>query len=117
MCSKCGEDKPLSEFHRDGQKLGGLRPDCKDCVSTRTKQRAAATTAWMRQIKLERGCTDCGYNDNPVALQFDHIEDNKEFDIGSGSGRNRDALEKEIAKCEVVCANCHAIRTYERNSN
>jgi len=30
-CTKCGEDKDLSEFHKDKSKSSGLYPQCKEC--------------------------------------------------------------------------------------
>ena len=56
-------------------------------------------------------CVDCGQTDI-IVLQFDHLA-NKERDVANmltGSW-SWSAIEKEIAKCEVVCANCHRIRT------
>jgi AcrR family transcriptional regulator len=69
--------------------------------------------ARIQAIKLEAGCADCHYNGHPAALDFDHLAGTeKMFTIGSaGSGHAwRDVL-LEIAKCDVVCANCHRIRT------
>lgn len=67
----------------------------------------------IQAIKLERGCADCGYNAHPAALDFDHRKGEvKLFTIGAvGSSQSREALLAEIAKCDVVCANCHRIRT------
>jgi hypothetical protein len=56
-------------------------------------------------------CKDCGNTDTRV-LQFDHVSDNKICNVGRCKSW-KTALE-EAQKCEVVCANCHAIRTYER---
>jgi len=66
----------------------------------------------LRALKLLRGCLDCGYDDNSDALQFDHRPGTvKARTVASLSGA---ALIAEIAKCDVVCANCHAIRTATR---
>jgi hypothetical protein len=66
-------------------------------------------------IKVERGCADCGFNANPVALQFDHLDRTKKV-AGIGQLITKCApwpeILAEIDKCDVVCANCHAIRTY-----
>ena len=78
------------------------------------KKRQDETTEWMRAIKAHTGCMDCGYNSHPVALQFDHVNNDKEFTIGSRSSASRVRLQKEMDKCEVVCANCHHIRTHTR---
>lgn len=70
----------------------------------------------VNQIKMDSGCVDCGYNKNALALQFDHVGDNKIANVSRMIGDNL-SLERilgEIAKCEVVCANDHAIRTGER---
>ena len=57
---------------------------------------------------------DCGYDEWPEALDFDHREGEvKEFDISHAS-RSRDAILNEMAKCDVVCANCHRHRTWLR---
>lgn len=51
-------------------------------------------------------------------MQFDHTEDNKLFNVSKMMGNVSDKrLLDEIAKCELVCANCHAVRTYSRNTN
>jgi hypothetical protein len=86
--------------------------------------RGVAKAKWARfyarlsAIKLERGCTDCGYNAHPAALDFDHLPGTTKLSTVSRlSTRNWERVAAEIAKCEVVCANCHRIRTVERNAD
>ncbi len=60
-------------------------------------------------------CADCGVQYPYYVMQFDHVRGHKEFNIGPiGPTVGRDRLLAEIAKCEVVCANCHAERTHSR---
>jgi hypothetical protein len=55
-------------------------------------------------------CVDCGEED-PMVLEFDHLRD-KAFTISEGlRDRSWQTILDEIAKCEVVCANCHRRRT------
>lgn len=70
---------------------------------------------WVIAYKLEHGCADCGYSAHHAALDFDHRPGTtKVRDIKSGQQLGWQALMDEVAKCDVVCANCHRIRTYER---
>jgi hypothetical protein len=72
----------------------------------------AVVRAELDRIKLAAGCVDCGYNAHPAALHFDHIDPlTKSFTIAPGWSRAKHLLEAEIAKCEIRCANCHAVRT------
>jgi len=60
-------------------------------------------------------CVDCGEM-NIIVLEFDHIIGEKERCVSEMIYRNSISnLEKEINKCEVVCANCHKKRTEKRN--
>jgi len=79
------------------------------------QERAALNRARIDAIKLESGCVDCGYCAHAVALQFDHVRGEKSFNIGNKaqSGRWEDIVE-EMTKCDIVCANCHMIRTNKR---
>jgi hypothetical protein len=70
------------------------------------------TREFLRQFKIEEGCLDCGYNANADALQLDHVYGQKIRNVTSIS--SFPALLVELAKCEVRCANCHAIKTAER---
>lgn len=60
-------------------------------------------------------CIDCGGVFPPYVMDFDHIED-KTASISSlvHSGVSISRIQKELEKCELVCANCHRIRTYNR---
>ena len=82
------------------------------------RERKAVTQEALNQLKTAAGCADCGYNADAVALHFDHDDPTqKKFTISTWLGR-RDGSRlvwREVEKCTVRCANCHAIRTYEEN--
>ena len=68
-----------------------------------------------RDTKLAAGCMDCGYNKHFAALQFDHRPGEiKLFDLAKSKWHTITKVKQEMAKCDVVCANCHSIRTYTR---
>lgn len=59
-------------------------------------------------------CLDCQGKFPPYVMQFDHVGD-KSFEIGTAAiNKSLKELEAEISKCEIVCANCHAVRTFGR---
>ena len=65
---------------------------------------------WMRSQKVS--CSECGF-DNPLALDFHHREGTeKEFAVSTAAatGFSRERISAEIAKCDVLCANCHRIK-------
>lgn len=59
-------------------------------------------------------CKDCGREFPSCAMQFDHVRGLKKFEIAHVKDRGIKALLSEMKKCELVCANCHAIRTHRR---
>jgi hypothetical protein len=84
-----------------------------DAESRRKRARAEKRMRFLVEFFHSHPCTDCGERD-PLVLEFDHIRD-KSFDIGRElPDRNWRSILDEIAKCEVVCANCHRRRTLRR---
>lgn len=70
-----------------------------------------------QEIKANLRCSDCG-EAHPATLHFHHKDPrDKEFNIADfvRSGKSIEALEREMAKCIVLCANCHAKRHYEQS--
>lgn len=62
----------------------------------------------------KHSCTDCGESDLRV-LQFDHVRGTKRHNISDmlKNGYAWSAILLEIFKCDIVCANCHQIRSCE----
>lgn len=82
----------------------------------RQRLRVRLNVQYIRDIKKLSSCTDCGITDWRV-LDFDHLpEFTKLYTIGGPrmTSCSRETIDKELAKCEIVCSNCHRIRTYER---
>jgi hypothetical protein len=82
------------------------------------KRQRKATREFIHRAK-DKSCADCGNRFAFYIMQFDHVRGIKLFNIGDygqfGAGAiSRRKLIAEIAKCDVVCANCHAERTYQR---
>lgn len=60
-------------------------------------------------------CADCGQSFPPMCMEFDHLpEHKKEYNIGSMMNNRLELIVAEIAKCEIVCACCHRIRSATR---
>lgn len=54
-------------------------------------------------------CSRCGYDKCSAALCCHHVDPSKkEFGLHSGSAKKWSLTKKEIEKCILLCANCHA---------
>lgn len=93
-----------------------LDPDAVERLSNRSRSQLAALV-WLRDVLAKSSCADCGVGEL-VVLEFDHLRD-KEADISAlvQNGYSIATIEAEAAKCEIVCANCHKVRTMARASN
>lgn len=62
-------------------------------------------------------CVNCGESD-PIVLTFDHVHGDKRDNVADmvRDGLGVESIKAEIEKCEVVCFNCHSLRTQERTS-
>ncbi|HUQ44000.1 MAG TPA: hypothetical protein VM451_06255 [Candidatus Limnocylindria bacterium] len=83
----------------------------------RVRRRQNATVAFLRRLR-EVPCADCGGRFQPIQMDFDHRDPaTKAFTICSGpaSLKSREVLSAEVAKCDVVCANCHRLRSRARH--
>lgn len=87
----------------------------KEDARSADKARAHSKREALNLYKTEKGCADCGYNEHWAALEFDHIPgQTKVRTVASLVYHSWEKIFEELAKCEVVCANCHAIRTQHR---
>jgi|TARA_B100000073_G_C23743927_1_gene574550 5-methylcytosine-specific restriction endonuclease McrA len=67
---------------------------------------------FIQAHKLELGCSVCGYNEIPEALEYDHIDRSKKnFKMSKAHWYSWDRIHKEIENCIILCANCHREKT------
>ena len=80
----------------------------------RVMTRQRATLEFLRQLRRVP-CMDCGGTFQPHQMDFDHRDPSlKLFQVTDSRAMlaPRARLLHEVAKCDVVCATCHAIRSY-----
>lgn len=67
-------------------------------------------------LEKSKPCTDCLQRFHPVAMDFDHVRGVKTSEVASmfSKGATIEAIKAEIAKCDLVCACCHRVRTHRR---
>jgi hypothetical protein len=81
-----------------------------DLRRSQRKLRKREIATWYAELKQQLVCARCGEN-HPACLQFHHPDPNvKEVSVADGvrKGWSRARILREIAICEVLCANCHA---------
>lgn len=133
-CPGCDRDLDLDDFAWKNIAKGIHQVWCRECLKEANRvhyinnDRIYKDRAVKRNIRVNEEskqkllmylqthpCVDCGCSDIRV-LDFDHVRDTKKKNIATLLAQNASwpMLEKEIAKCEVRCANCHRIKTIER---
>jgi hypothetical protein len=124
ICRRCARELPLSDFarHRDAHQWW-----CRACFRGYQAGRAAQNRRQDRdRIRCAqehvlgylagRACQDCAAAD-PVVLEFDHVRGEKRLEVSLLVNRaaSRATLDREFAKCDVVCVNSHRRRTLARS--
>ena len=141
VCHACGERKSQTEFYlrKSGARAGEYYTYCKDCYKKKGRRyyqlhrdtQRLLSNARRRKYRVSRHrlvlemkkvpCADCGKRYPHYVMDFDHHEGiGKLGNISNLINRNflsMEKLRKEIEKCDVVCANCHRIRTFARMKN
>lgn len=120
-CTSCEAEKPLTEFHKCSRWADGLQKHCKDChkqlnqshYKKNTKAYIARAVSQQKEvqelvrfIKEEASCSVCG-DSHWWRLAFHHV-DPQEKDIEVSKIKSLPALKTELAKCIIVCHNCHS---------
>jgi hypothetical protein len=129
LCARCLQWKTLGEFHRSRT---GQFSYCRDCRNeydrayyaergkaprlARRRFAADVARAWMASLKEGIPCTDCGGVFPVYVMHWDHLPQfDKVGDISQlVTSRTRSVVIEELKKCELVCANCHVMRTVAR---
>lgn len=146
-CAGCGEFKPVVAFATFRTRSGESRRRgvCKKCrglyafenserlreyrkeynkrtVSSRQQKqndRRRIVKKFVDDYKTSKPCSDCKKKFSAVAMDFDHVRGGKNKGIASlvSGSYKLELIEEEIAKCDLVCACCHRIRTAARREN
>ena len=136
-CLSCKHPWPLTTkyWHRQKSSADGFQSRCKGCnikavrawqeknrdryLQTQ-REHANPLRAELIEFKEQNPCADCGVFFPYVCMSLDHppgvekIADISTLSAGHRNLRGRERLWAEIDKCDLVCMNCHAIRTHER---
>lgn len=130
-CSKCSVEKPIHEFNKNKSRPDGLQTFCRECQKRQYKkyyktdgerERLAKAREHrrdrLRSIVVDAKsvpCMDCGVEYPHYVMDFDHRDpEAKVTEVANMVARqmSEDSILAEIAKCDVVCSNCHRLRTH-----
>lgn len=81
------------------------------------RARAQKIREMLRELKEILPCTDCGHKYPHYVMEFDHVRGVKKASVASLTAQRFTLVYRELDKCEIVCANCHRIRTFQRQQN
>jgi hypothetical protein len=129
-CATCKEWLPVGDFSVKNKTTGELQRLCKECIRpykrkwyrkhheeqvARTVANMQAKKEAIRELK-SKPCTDCGKTYHWYVMDFDHVRGEKKGGVSAllQSGKSLSKLLEEVAKCDLLCSNCHRIRTWNR---
>lgn len=105
--------------YKDPEKAKQARQDWyqrnADKVRENSKRHKQDRQAELNKLKESNPCADCGKFYPAYVMDFDHLGDKVASVAAMMKNRGWQTILEEIAKCELVCSNCHRIRTWKRN--
>ena len=130
ICSKCKQEKPLSEFAINRTRKDGHASDCKACrkiyrdkhylehkeyYKDKASKYRSKKNKEFEELRSTLKCSVCGENRH-WCLEFHHLNPNEKESEVTRLKESPRRLEEELKKCIVLCANCHRDLHYkERN--
>lgn len=117
ICTKCGRELPLEQFHWRNKAKGTRRSECKECHNDFMKKQYQDKKEIVQELKSQSKCAKCGESRGYV-LDYHHIDPSiKSNDIArmTSSKYQLDEVFKEIEKCVCLCSNCHREFHYLEN--
>jgi hypothetical protein len=128
-CFRCKTSLPITEFRFKNIAKNLRYSYCRDCRSLimkdhyqrhkdvylrRNSRYRRRNSEIIRESKC-KPCADCGIQYPYYVMDFDHRQGEiKVINLGNARRLTRPKILEEIAKCDVVCSNCHRERTYQR---
>lgn len=107
ICTSCKIEKEYSLFQRNKGTKDGFASQCKTCDAAGKLLRVRAKKQKLVDM-FGGGCSVCGYSKSLQALQFHHVDKNKEAAIYTLMRGSFESILSEARKCILLCANCHA---------
>ena len=116
-CGRCDETKNIVNFTM--LRTGIPHTYCKSCLRKSNREYCAKRTSksgksHIISCKDNKPCTDCGQIFRYWMFDFDHVRGDKTCNVGSLQNMALQRIKDEIEKCDLVCVNCHRIRTHSR---
>jgi hypothetical protein len=105
MCKKCRSDYDRLRYKNK-----------KEILREQHKRYRINFAKWYQSLKDNKPCTDCGKTYPYYVMHWDHLG-NKNTEVSKLLKiQSKTLILEEIAKCELVCGNCHAERSFQRRS-
>ena len=123
-CTNCHRSLPFDSFNARSESIDGLQARCKDCLRVtrrawyaanqkteyvRIKTAAAKKRQWWTDYKATLKCERCPES-HSACLDFHHVDPSKKdvnLSQAVAKGWSIRRIQAELAKCIVLCANCH----------
>lgn len=106
VCRECENDSNKKYHQKNKDRINHNK-------AIKNRERYQEKREYLVNYLRSHPCVDCGET-RVACLEFDHVRGEKVDKISSIINRGWDALLTEIDKCEVRCANCHAVATANR---
>jgi lysyl-tRNA synthetase class I len=82
---------------------------------TSVAKQKAYLSKYIQELKSKTPCMDCKINYPYYVMDFDHVRGRKHKNVMELIPTlSKKKIDEEISKCEIVCSNCHRIRTHQR---
>ena len=111
ICTMCGEEFPPENFRIEMGRANYLSCYCLDCGKFCDSIRYKFAKEYIEKKFKELGakCVVCGFDDKR-AIEFNHIDPSQKI-TEVGKLKNKNSIDIEVAKCELLCILCHRKET------